>query len=132
MPQNTVLNSTVTKFIDDLRLPLTAEIYQLRINILSADAGISENIKWNSPNYTFEGKDRITMRIQPPGIIQLIFHCGAKVREKQSNKLINDTSGLLAWKTNDRAVVTFKTMQEIVAHETDLSNIIKAWIAAAQ
>ena len=82
MPPSTALNSVVTKFIEGQKLPLTAEINQLRAAVLSANAGLMENIKWNSPNYTFKGKERITMRIQPSGKIQLIFHCGAKVTEQ--------------------------------------------------
>jgi len=68
------LNSEVTKFLDDLRHPFRKEIEQLRLNILSADSGLEENIKWNGPNYCFEKNDRITMRIHPPKQIQLIFH----------------------------------------------------------
>jgi hypothetical protein len=46
-------------------------------------------------------------------------------------KLISDTSGPLERKTNDRAVVTYKTMQEIISHKAALSGIIKAWLAAS-
>jgi hypothetical protein len=131
MAQKAALNNAVTKLVGDLKLPLHKEINQLRKDILEADTGLSENIKWNSPNYAFKGQDRITMRIQPPGKIQLIFHCGAKVTEQPKAKLVEDTSGLLKWKTNDRAVATYKTMQEIVAHKAALSSIIKAWLAAS-
>lgn len=131
MAQNAALDDAVTKLVNDLKLPLTAEIHQLRADILEADAALMENIKWNSPNYAFEGNDRITMRIQPPGKIQLVFHCGAKVQQQPKYKLINDTSGLLLWKTNDRAVATFKNMQDIMAHKTTLTRIIKAWLAAS-
>lgn len=68
----------VTQFLDDLNHPLRKEIEQLRLIILGADPRLSENIKWNGPNFSFNGEDRITMRIHPSKQIQVIFHRGAK------------------------------------------------------
>lgn len=118
----------VTEFLDTLNLPLRSEIDQLREYILSSKLGIEENIKWSGPNYIFNGEDRITMKIQPPKNVQLIFHRGAKVLEMPKEKLINDDSCLLSWKTNDRAVATFVTMEEIVSNKENLSRIVNQWI----
>jgi len=38
----------------------------------------------------------------------------------------------LTWKTNDRAVLTYKNMEEILASKPALAKIIDAWIAAAK
>ncbi len=103
----------MTKFLDGLNHPFRKEIEQLRLNILCANSGLTENIKWNGPSYHFNNNDRITMRIQPPKQVQLIFHRGAKVQEQPKDKLIKDDSGLLTWKENDRAVATFKNMADI-------------------
>ena len=132
MAQNATLNDAVTKLVNDLKHPLQKEIHQLRKDILEAHAGLTENIKWNSPNYVFIEADRITMRIQPPGKIGLVLHCGAKVRDQPQSKLIDDTSGLLEWKTNERAVINYTTMQDIIKHKTALTGIIKKWLAAAR
>ena len=129
---NQQTNPEVTTFLDNLTHPFRAEIEQLRDIILSAEEGLTENIKWNAPNYCFEGEDRITMRIQPPKQIQLIFHCGAKVKEQPKNSLITDTSGLLMWKENNRAVATFKNITEIQHAESTLIAIVKAWIHSAK
>jgi hypothetical protein len=125
------LNKEVTAFVDGLKHPLQKEINQLRQDILESNDALSENIKWNGPNYCFEGDDRITMRIQPPKQIQLVFHRGAKVKEQPKNKLILDVSGLLTWKTNDRAVATFKNMEDIISSKTTLARIINEWLGAA-
>jgi hypothetical protein len=105
-------------------------IEQLRIYILTADDNLTENIKWNGPNYCFENEDRITMRIQPPTTkqIQIIFHRGAKKQEQPQNKLIKENSKLLIWKENDRAIATFKNMTEIENAKTDLEEIVRNWI----
>ncbi len=129
--QHLNLNQEVTSFLDVLNHPFRNEIEQLRRIILSADSGITENIKWNGPNYCFNREDRITMRIQPPKQIQLIFHRGAKVKIQPNERLIKDSSGLLAWKENDRAVATFKNSSDIENSKGDLTNIVIAWISVA-
>lgn len=122
------MNPEVTKFLDELNHPLRDEIEQLRKIILSAKSGIEENIKWNGPNYTFNGEDRITMKIQPPKNVQLIFHRGAKVLEIPTEKLLKEDFGILIWKGNDRAVATFVIMEEIVSTKESLQKIIEEWV----
>ncbi len=122
-------NLEVTKFLNALNHPFREEIEQLRLIILSANASLTENIKWNGPNYCVNDEDRITMKIQPPRQIQLIFHRGAKKQEQPKERLIQDTSGLLTWKENDRAIATFKNMQQIEAGKGTLNTIINDWIS---
>ncbi len=123
------LNNEVSDFLDLQKHPFRNEIELLRNIILSVDNKLTENIKWNGPNYSFENEDRITMRIQPPAEqVQLIFHRGAKKQEQPQNKLIASTSKLLVWKENDRALITFKSMKDIESSRSELSDIIKDWI----
>ena len=129
---NENFNSEVTDFLNDLNHPLRKEIESLRTCILSVDCFLTENIKWNGPNYSYNNEDRITMKIQPPKNIQLIFHRGAKKQEQPAHKLIEDNSGILVWKENDRAVATFKTLSEIEIVKTDLTQIVKKWISATK
>lgn len=128
----TNLNAEVTAFLDALKHPLRAEIEALRTCILNADKNLVEDIKWNGPNYSLNGNDRITMKIQPPKQIQLILHRGAKKIAQPKNKLIASTSKLLDWKENDRAVIGFKTLKEIEAADKELSTILKQWLEAAK
>lgn len=88
----------VTAFLDALNHPYRNEIEQLRHVILSANKSLTENIKWNGPNYCVGDADRITMRIQPPKQLQLIFHRGAKVQKQPKERIIKDESGFLVWK----------------------------------
>ena len=121
-------NIDVTKFLDGQDHPYRNEIEQLRLIILGANNKLTENIKWNGPNYSFASEDRITMRIQPPRQVQLIFHRGAKVKEQPKDKLIREDFGILTWKENDRAIATFKNMQEIENSKTILTKIVTEWI----
>lgn len=125
-------NSSVSDFLDEQNHPLRKEIEKLRICILSTSIDLTENIKWNGPNYCFNNEDRITMKIHPPRSIQLIFHRGAKKQEQPKDKLIEDNSKLLTWKENDRAMATFKDIAEIENQELTLKEVIKKWLIAAK
>lgn len=126
------LNNEVTSFLTNLKHPLINEINALRSIILSSPIAINENIKWNAPNYLHNGEDRITMRIQPSTQVQLIFHRGAKKLAQPKDKIIEDNSGLLVWKENDRAIATFKNRDEIENEKSNLTVIITNWIKATK
>lgn len=129
--QNINLNSEVTDFLNEQPHPFRNEIEVLRKYILSANPALTENIKWNGPNYCLQNQDRVTMRIQPPAKqVQLIFHRGAKKQEKPKEKLISHKSKMLAWKENDRAIVTFESMQDIENGKAELTEIVAEWISA--
>ena len=122
--------TSVAHYLATLEHPLKLEIEQLRALILETNEDLTENIKWNAPNFCLNGEDRITMRIHPPKQLQLIFHRGAKVQEQPKDRLISDNSGLLTWKTNDRAVATFANSTDILAKSSALSAAINAWLRA--
>lgn len=126
------LNGEVTSFLDKLNHPFRSEIEQLRHIIINSTNSLTENIKWNGPNYCDGDDDRITMRIQPPKQIQLIFHRGAKKQEQPKERIIQTSSNLLTWRENDRAIATFKNSAEIKNCETDLTKIVENWIAATK
>lgn len=133
MKETINLNIEVSDFLNKLNHPFIKEIEQLRNCILSADKNLTENIKWNGPNYCFDNKDRITMRIQPPTKqVQLIFHRGAKKQMQPKDKLISNKSTMLVWKENDRAILTFKSLEDIENGKTELTTIINEWIKAAK
>lgn len=126
------MNNEVNIFLDKANHPFRPEIDALRKIILAARPELTENIKWNGPNYCIDGEDRITMKIYPPKQVQLIFHRGAKKIEQPKERLVEDTSGLLQWKENDRAVASFKSMEEIKNAEDNLKDIVKKWIESSR
>ena len=133
MTKQTIKSSQVTDFLDEQNHPFRKEIEELRNCILSSNKNLTENIKWNAPNYCFENEDRITMRIQPVTTqVQLVFHRGAKKREQPKDKLIENKSKMLVWKENDRAIITFKNRQDIENIKVELENIINEWINATK
>jgi len=125
------MNTEVTNFLDQLNHPFRLEIEQLRNYILLANNNLTETIKWNGPNYSFNNEDRITMRVQPQSNqVQIIFHRGAKKQIQPKNKLIDNKTKLLTWKENDRATINFKSLQEIEESKVELQIIINEWLLA--
>lgn len=125
------MNPTVNQFLNELNHPFRNEIDHVRSIILAASPLLSENIKWNGPNYSVDDEDRITMRIQPPKQqVQLIFHRGAKKQDQPKERLIADSSGILTWKENDRALATFQSLEAIEKASSELTSIIQSWIQA--
>jgi uncharacterized protein YdhG (YjbR/CyaY superfamily) len=134
MTKQTNKSGEVTEFLNELNNhPFRKEIEELRDSILASNKDLTENIKWNAPNYCFQDEDRITMRIQPMTTkVQLIFHRGAKKQEQPKDKLIESKGKMLVWKENDRAIITFKNSQEIENGKAELEEIINEWIAATR
>lgn len=124
------INEEVTRFLGQLDHPRRQEIEALRELIVQANGQLAENIKWNGPNYSIRGEDRITMRILPPEQIQLIFHRGAKVKEQPRERLIEDEAGLLVWKSNDRAMASFDSLSSITVAKNALTKIVQDWLVS--
>ncbi len=104
----------------------------IREIILGIDDSITEHIKWNAPSFCHGGDDRVTFNLHKGGQILLIFHRGAKPKfPKPSGHLITDGSGLLEWPANDRAVIRFDSLDDVVEKRSALTTIVRSWIEAA-
>ena len=75
-------------------------IQSLRLAILDLDEKVSESVKWNAPNFLFDGEDRVTFRLKPGNRFQLILHRGAKVRDLFVNSQ-SPTANSLVWDGHD-------------------------------
>ena len=127
---NLQLNIDVTKFLDNLNHPLREEIEYLRKLILSTDIGLTEGIKWKGPSYSIDNEDRITIKINPPKLIQVIFHRGAKVIEQPKERLLGNEYSIISWRENDRGITTFKNLEELEKNQEMLKEIVVKWIKA--
>lgn len=119
-------------YLENLDHPLKSEILKIREMVFKANPNLTEQIKWNAPSFCLTGEDKITFNLPPKkDSIQLVFHRGVKKKELPKEKLINDDSGLLKWATNDRAVIRFTSMQEILENETKFIDIVQKWLEVA-
>ena len=122
------MNKEVSEFLDNLSHPFRKEIEALREIIFNAHPDITENIKWNGPNYTINGHDRVTIKVNPTKSFHLILHTGAKVQQQPAQKILENDYGILVWKSNDRAIADFRSTEDFEKASKHLGNILKNWL----
>ncbi len=121
----------VADFFAELEHPLNEAMVKVREIILAADDSITEQIKWKGPSFCYNGDDRVTFNVRDNAVL-LIFHRGAKVKDSTGGgRLIEDPSGLLQWITDDRATIKFTSEGEVDEKASDLTKVVRLWIAAA-
>jgi hypothetical protein len=125
------MSSDVDRFLAGLEHPLKAGVEQLRAAILASDPAITEHVKWNAPSFCYAGVDRVTFRLQPGNRLQLVLHRGAKVKDDAADfRFYDDDSGLLDWVAPDRAVISFRDLDDVAARRTAVTDLVRRWVAA--
>ncbi|WP_233612373.1 DUF1801 domain-containing protein [Corallococcus sp. AB045] len=119
----------VDQFMAELEHPLKAEIQAVRAAILASDDTITERIKWKAPSFVHSGDDRVTFRLAPKGIFQVILHRGAKVKDTKGFAF-EDDSGLVEWLAKDRGVVTLPDAKTVKAKKAALVKLVGRWMKA--
>jgi len=90
---------------------------------------LTESIKWNAPNFSDDGKDRMTVMLHKKGTVGLILHTGARPKEdKKALHLFTDETGLLEWNSNIRATVSFGDHAEFMAKRSLFQAAVKRWV----
>lgn len=123
-------NKEVDAFLDQKKHPQRALVEALRQLIMSCDKSLVENVKWNAPNYVYNNIDRITLNLSGKGMVRVILHCGAEKRRAPATPLIKETSGLLSWPSNDRAIAQFKSIDELTSNAVVFKKCIQLWLKA--
>ncbi|WP_244239514.1 DUF1801 domain-containing protein [Corallococcus carmarthensis] len=119
----------VDQFMAELVHPLKAQVEAVRAAILASDASITERIKWKAPSFVHSGDDRVTFRLAPKGIFQVILHRGAKVKDT-TGFAFEDDSGLVEWLAPDRGVVSFPDAKTVKAKKAALVKLVGRWMKA--
>lgn len=115
----------VDGFMRKLKHPLKPALEAVREIIRSADSGISEGIKWNSPSFLF--KDWFaTAGLRDKTFVRVVFHTGVKAKGKVIR--IDDPGGLLEWHAKDRCSARFTGAEDAQAKRAALTSIVKQWI----
>jgi hypothetical protein len=110
--------------------PSTPLVDVLRRAILAGDSSLVEGVKWNSPNFSIDGADRVTLRLNPKGGVQVILHRGAK--KDASAFEVDDPTGELEWRGHDRAILTVTDDDAAQRLAPQLTELVARWIAAGR
>jgi len=124
-----VKTTDLNTFLEELTHPLKQEIMEVRQIILNTNRHLTEHIKWNAPSYCINGEDRITFNLHGTKQFRLIFHCGVKIKARKiKDKISSDKEQLLEWVADDRAVVQFSDMIEVMQKKRSVALLINEWI----
>jgi hypothetical protein len=118
----------VDALLEQLVHPGKPIIKALRRVILAADGRIREGVKWNAPSfYTTEHFATFHLRTQEG--VQLILHLGATPRPDAAlQDALAESSVPLAWKSPDRAIVTFRDLAQVRREQAAFTRLIRQWI----
>lgn len=112
----------------ELKHPCDSEIRKIRELILAVDPGIKDSVKWNAPSF-FTSEHFATFHLRAKKGVQLVLHMGARPRPGAGVRgAIPDPHGLLSWRADDRATVSFSGPADVAAKGAALQQIIRAWI----
>lgn len=128
MPERFV---TVDEFLAAQSPERRADVEALRALVLEAEPGLSEIVKWNSPNYVLGGVDRLTINAAGKGPARLILHFGTGRAEDTAAApaFAGDPEGLLTWHSNIRASLALPQAAELAAKREAILELIRAWLA---
>lgn len=122
---------TVEEFLADQPPEKLEQVNFIRQLIVSAEPSIVENLKWNAPNYVYQGVDRITFNVMnKDGDVKLILHMGTAKKENKNGKpILPDSSGMVAWNSDIRGTISFTDIDQIKARKAQITHIISQWVS---
>ena len=116
--------------MDDLDKSKRTEVQMLRRLITDTHPELTEHIKWNSPSYLYEGEDRITFNVRDKSPLMIILHMGAtRTEDRTAAPIVNDTSGIVEWKSDTRGVVSFAGLDDIENKRKLFTEVLGRWLA---
>ncbi len=64
----------VEAFMAALDHPLKSEVQAVRQIIMGVDPGITEQVKWNAPSFSYGDDYLVTFHLRPTDYVHLVFH----------------------------------------------------------
>ena len=118
---------TVTEFLDAQPPDVRDRVEVLRALIIGADPRLAENIKWNSPNFSLDGQDLLTINVGRGDEVRLVLHRGTEIAEHKdaATTFTGDASGLLTWHSDIRASMGVPSADAI----EDAAATVRAWVS---
>lgn len=108
----------VDAFMEELDHPFKAEVEVVRKIIKKVNKGITEEVKWKAPSFSYKGY-MVTFNLWEKKRVHLVFHKGA---------ILKDKHGLLEGDYPDRRMMYFSDMIDVKKKKAALQSFIKEWI----
>jgi hypothetical protein len=123
--------ATVDEFLTAQEPERRADVESLRALVHEAEPSLSEIVKWNSPDYTLDGVDRLTINAAGKGPVRLILHFGTERAEDKgaAPTFTGDPDGLLTWHSDIRASLPLPEQATLAGERDAVIAVIRAWLA---
>ena len=110
--------SAVDAFMAQLEHPLKAEVQAVREIIKGAHAGITEQVKWKAPSFSYKGY-LVTFNLWATDRVHLVIHNGA---------ILSNKDGLLEGDYPDRRMAYLADMRDVRAKQAALVRALREWV----
>ena len=123
---------TVAEFLAALNPEQRAEVEELREIVRCAHPELVESIKRNSPNWSLDGTDLLTVNVPRAGSVRLILHQGATTEDRDAaSSFTGDPSGILQWHSDFRASLAMPAPDALDGARAGMVALIRAWATAS-
>ena len=109
----------VNDFMQQLDHPFKAEVQVVRDMIKNVHPGITEEIKWKAPSFSYKGY-MVTFNLWARQHVHLVFHNGA---------ILSHESGLLEGDYVDRRMAYFSSLEDVYLKQPALEKAIREWVS---
>ena len=108
----------VDAYMKELDHPLKAEVQVVRDIIKNVNEGITEEVKWNAPSFSYKGY-MVTFNLHATKHVHLVWHNGV---------ILDDPTGLLEGDYPDRRMTYFTDMDDVRKKQAALEDLVRQWI----
>ena len=106
-----------------LEHPLKAEVQAVREIIKGVNPGITEQIKWNAPSFSYRGEYLVTFNLRSANRVRLVWHNPA---------VANIKSELLEGDYKDRRMSYLASMADVKSMQMELVRVVQELVAAVE
>ncbi len=122
---------TLEEFYTDQDPVNLKQVMTIRELLFKTEPKLTESLKWNAPNYSFQGEDRITFNVMnKENKVKIIIHMGATKKEnKNGEPVISAPDELVTWNSDIRGTITFEDLTDVTEKSSKFKKLIKNWLA---
>ncbi len=117
---------TVTEFLAAQSPEVRDQVEVLRELVVRAEPTLVEGVKWNSPNFSIDGQDLLTVNVGRGDQVRLVLHRGTEIAENKgaAPSFDGDPGGLLMWHSDIRASMAVPSTDRL----EDATAVVRAWV----
>jgi len=125
------MGNAVQDWLDALPDETRRGVDRLRAIVRAAGPDLDESIKWNAPNFSDLGRDRVTLGLDRKGGYRLVLHRGATASAR-SGFAFDDPETIARWPAPDRGVASFADIEAVERRAMLLEDLVRRWLQATR